>query len=161
MQNISRNKGPSHNCVSPVHEQEMANVKYFRGHLEPLSNMYPCIIKWKGHNFYSSESIYQYEKALRHGEVSLAEKIKITRNSYECKKLTKHIITSNVWKNTNVVLMYKILQTKHKYCEKYRADISQYDEFVEDTFDKFWGKGGSNMLGRLHLKVKNKFTPQK
>ena len=107
----------------------MENIKYFRGHLEPLSNMYPCRIQWKGQTFYSSESIYQYEKALKHGALSLAEEIKNTKNSYTCKKLTKHLVTSNVWKISNVTLMYKILQVKYIYCQESREEMSKYEHF--------------------------------
>ena len=145
-----------HNARVSYKSCKMENIKYFRGHLEPLSNMYSCRIKWKGQTFYSSESIYQYEKALKHGELTLAEEIKNTKNSYECKKMTKHIHTSNVWKNTNSVLMYRILQKKYEFCEAYRTHILKYDYFAENTNDNFWGHLGSNMLGRLHLKIKKK-----
>ena len=131
----------------------MANIKYFRGHLEPLSNMYPCQIHWKGQLFYSSESVYQFQKALEHGEISLAEQIRNTKNSYECKKLTRNISTSHVWKTSNVSLMYKILQVKYEFCEEYRTQISKYDVFEEDTNDKFWGRIGANMLGRLRQTI--------
>ena len=133
---------------------KMKNVKYFRGQHEPLSNMYPCKIKWKGLLFYSSESIYQYEKCLKHKRLSLAVKIKNTKNAFECKRLTKHISTSNAWKNCNVSLMYKILQAKYVCCEEYRVQISKHDYFAEDTYDTFWARHGSNMLGRLHRKIK-------
>ena len=134
--------------------KNMANVKHFRGQREPLSNMYPCKIKWKGDNFYSSESIYQHEKCLKHGHLLLAEKVKHTKNAFECKRLTKHISISNVWKNCNVSLMYKILKAKYEFCEEYRAQISEHDYFAEDTSDKFWARHGSNMLGRIHRKIK-------
>ena len=53
----------------------MENLQYFRGH--PFSNMYPC----NDQSFYSSESVYQFKKTFKHGELSLAEEIKNTKNS--------------------------------------------------------------------------------
>ena len=116
--------------------------------------MYPCKIFWKNHIFHSSESVYQYEKALMHGQFSLAERIKKEHNPYRCKQMTKTIRVSDQWKACNVTLMYRILRVKFFACREYSKDITKYNYFVEDTHNKFWGRSGSNMLGRLHLKIK-------
>lgn len=132
----------------------MAAIKYFRGQKDPLSNMFSCEIFWKGHVFYSSEGIYQYEKALFHGNENIADIIKSTRNGFDCKREARKILISPEWHQSKLSIMHDILKEKFKQCESYRLELDRYDYFVEDTNDYFWAKRGLNKLGKLHREIK-------
>jgi len=43
------------------------DCRYFSGEFDPLSNMFPCDIQWKGQTYNSTEAIYQAEKLRFHG----------------------------------------------------------------------------------------------
>ena len=89
-----------------------------------------------------------------HGQLEKAIVIKNARNGFKCKRLARDIKVSRKWYESNVKIMHQILREKFKQCPEYRHEIEAYDNFVEDTWDKFWGKGGLNMLGKLHKQIK-------
>lgn len=112
-----------------------------------------------GIKFDSSEQCYQYFKALFHGKQQLCTKILKQHSALKCYKLGKSIVTSQLWRQEKVDVMFHILMHKLYQCTEFRQELlqNQCKVFTENTKNRFWGIGhsgeGLNTLGVLLHKV--------
>lgn len=137
-----------------------------------LSNFSAFRLRWKGHDFDTSEAAYHWEK-FSHGADTPEEaealsdicgQIKRARSAHEAFKIAeanKHLVHPE-WKARRIPVMLDILRAKadqHEYVSR-KLDATDNRELVENSWrDDFWGWGpnrdGKNMLGKLWVKVRD------
>ncbi|KAK3091073.1 hypothetical protein FSP39_016955, partial [Pinctada imbricata] len=137
------------------------NTRFIEGHLDPLSNFYSMTLYWNKHRFHSVEQAFQYEKALRHGEKSLASKIDQSRHAGIAKKLGRQVKLDPRWDMEKERLMYNLLRTKSRQCGEFREKLieSGENQLLENKPDPFWGIGkdgkGMNVLGKMMVELRS------
>lgn len=144
----------------------------------PFSNWWTSpTIKYDGHTFSSSESVFMYEKAMLFKDTDTAEKI--AKSTYSvAKRLGKEVKGFNylVWKIVREEMMYIALKQKLKYDAEFREALLSEDykgkTFVEASKqDEIWGIGveandnvlrqgetawkGENLLGKTLTRLRN------
>ena len=142
----------------------------FQSPHSPLSNLFPCNITYRGEAFLSAEGAFQYTRASECGYHREAQAIKIERNAYKCKSMTRDLKTTREWEEKAEQVMTEILVAKFKRnqpCKSYLLATGDHALF-EGTGDKRWGCGipiakaqlisfknpGRNILGRLLEEVR-------
>ena len=137
----------------------------FAGVDSPLSNLFPCRVEAFGRVFSSVEHAYQYRKALYHGDVDCAERIKAAKHARLAKTKSKQIgETRSGWNDVRVHWMRHLLLAKFKTSKELRAVLmatgnAELVEFVSSK-EGFWGlgrgyKNGRNTLGKLLCDVRD------
>ncbi len=150
----------------------------FKGHGCVMSNMYPCIVPYKGKNFSSSEHAYQWEKALGVGQKEKAQDILEAPDGYAAKKISKTLDPNAVynWRTRyGVATMKKIAQAKFDNVEEFRKEmIDSKGMYIIEALcdDTFWAVGflreigafckpqywpGQNVMGRILMEVRDKY----
>lgn len=130
-----------------------------------LSNFSAFRLRWRGHDFDTTEAAYHWEKFV-HGDEAAQEVcgwIKSARSAHDAFKVAekhKHLRRAD-WDAVKVPIMREILAAKarqHEYV--YRKLMATGDrQLVENSWrDDFWGWGpngdGQNMLGKLWMEVR-------
>ncbi|KAK3082442.1 hypothetical protein FSP39_019797 [Pinctada imbricata] len=116
---------------------------------------------WNKHRFHSVEQAFQYEKALRHGEKSLASKIDQSRHAGIAKKLGRQVKLDPRWDIEKERLMYNLLRTKSRQCGEFREKLieSGENQLLENKPDPYWGIGkdgkGMNVLGKMMVELRS------
>ena len=136
---------------------------YFKGHTHPLSNFYPLKnFVFEGIRFATSEAAYVFRKALYHNDHRTAASVKQSRTGIHAKRLGDKIKTVDSWQTAKVDIMDDIIRAKLANCEDARSALLATNdrEIIEDTENKFWGKGsnndGLNMLGEMWTMYRRK-----
>ena len=142
----------------------------FQSPHSPLSNLYPCNITYKGEAFLSAEAAYQYTRATEGGYHREAQLIKLERNAFKAKSLTREFKTTREWEEMSEQVMREILIAKFKknrVCSSFLLASGERTLF-EGTGDRKWGCGipiskanlityrnpGRNLLGHLLEEVR-------
>lgn len=126
-----------------------------------LSNFSAFRLRWKGHNFDTSEAAYHWEKFPDRADIQF--EIETADSAHEAFKIAERLrgFRRPDWDEVKVDVMLDILRAKaaqHDYVR--RKLLATGDrELVEDSWrDDFWGWGpnrsGANMLGRLWMEVR-------
>ena len=159
-----------------IHEESMTSKKSairVQGHKDTLSNFYPCDLYHRGLSFGSSEAVYQYEKALYHGDYSLAESIRQARHAGHAKRMAdQYIRDSPDWERESEYIMWNTLNLKADQCSQFRSELLKTgDKELQHTVtDKRWGTGstslqttfnGYNLYGSMLEKLRSKITNNK
>ena len=159
--NIDSSLIKSQNTPSPKGSKDNENCApiLFRGHMDPLSNFFPCEIHIYGKYFHSSEAAFQYRKALHHEKYDAAELISGFRNAKRAKDEADQCLPSDVidqqWLDKRSDVMRQILEVKAKQCLPFRDRLLKTGTrpLIEDTNHPYWARGingkGQNMLGTL------------
>ena len=145
---------------------------YFRGAHSPLSNFFPCDIKFRGKVYKSVEHAYQCMKAQCVGNKIIENLIFNAPNAAAAKrianKLDYSLASTKLWFQHRVAVMKEILQQKYDQVPEFRAALKVKLYFVENTPDRFWAAGfyrhdyearshgplnGRNVLGSLLTKL--------
>ena len=137
---------------------------YFQGHKHPLSNFYPIKggIHVDGIKFTTSEAVYVYKKALYHKDHRTAFAVQKSETGIYAKRLGDKIQTSESWTRIKPSIMDDILRNKLSVCDEAKKALLDSDdrELIEDTPNKFWGRGtansGQNTLGKLWMMYRKK-----
>lgn len=128
----------------------------FRGNKYFLSNFYPCLVKYKGRMFGSSEAAYAAEKCANESD---KDKF-IDLNPGKAKRLGRKIKIRDDWENIKLQVMEDIVRAKFKQNPNLmkllvavKGDIVEYNEWG----DTFWGvcdNVGENHLGKILMKIR-------
>ena len=96
----------------------------FAGVYSPLSNLFPCRVEGFGRVFSSVEHAYRYRKALYHGDVDCAERIKADKHASLAKLKSKQIgETRSGWNDVRVHWMRHLLLAKFKIWKELGAAL--------------------------------------
>ena len=141
-----------------------------------FSNWYTCNITYKGHQFYSSEQAFMWEKAMFFGDEEIAKIILRTPDPSEAKKLGRKVKDFNIdkWLFAGYQFMIDINVEKYKQNEDLKIKLFSTGDkvFVEASpYDKICGVGlketddnildenkwnGLNLLGKALIEVREK-----
>ena len=88
------------------------NVEVFVGDTNVLSNFYPCKLKVLGTTQKSVEHAFQYARAIRNGNLGIANKILEARDAKEAKAISKEINYDNQNDSQKTDLMEQLLLEK-------------------------------------------------
>lgn len=143
----------------------------FQSALSPLSNLYPCRLKYNGLHFMSSEQAYQYTKAIHHGLALLAKDIKVEIDPHEIPAMGKSIQIDNEWAHKRFEIMESIVWHKAEQVGEFYDYLKQTGNhrLVENTSDDMWGSAcafnslavwngtfrGQNRMGKILERVRD------
>jgi len=148
------------------------HVYAFKGHHMPLSNFFKCpegcTFRACGHEFDTSEQIYQYSKLIHHQQFEAANKVLKSNSGFHAKKIADNTLPNEKlnqdWLNIRDSVMKDIVSLKFKTCPHAFEGLKHSEGYhlVEGTSDKHWAGGlpydlievtksaywpGKNMLG--------------
>ena len=125
-----------------IETEDECNV-FFAGKNCFLSNFAPCGIKYGEHKFSSAEQAFQYSKCLSHNLYSMAARIKNTHDPYEIKRVVRGIECTESWRENEASILGEIVFEKFKQNPQFGTKLinSPYNNFYENTLDKYWGIG--------------------
>lgn len=146
-------------------------VVAFQSHLSPLSNLFPCRIRYNGITFASLEHAYQHSKVIFHGRTDLAEAILADDDPYVAMSQGKQITNERVeWSFKKLEVMAGLLRHKADQCPAFHNTLkATYGHtLVENSWNSFWGSAtpfaceavwalqfkGANHLGKLLEKLR-------
>ena len=160
---------PNHNIQLNDRSSGWDHVNQIRrviGHLDPLSNFYPCKISWRHQTFNSVEQAYQWYKAIAHDSQSTANKILKCEKAIDCKRIANDELPAlnDTWDIHKLDIIYNLLITKGQQCAKFFEELVQsvgYD-IVHPVKDAFWGSGkhgeGHEHFSKLLIKARTSLT---
>lgn len=144
----------------------------FQSSVSPLSNLFPCKLKYAGRTYNSLEQCYQYHRAIHHQRTQLAALILATNDPYKAMYHGKSIVWENRdWEAKKLGTMEMMLKHKAEQSEMFR-DLLKFTgnhKLAENSWNYFWGTGcgflsdqvwvgnfrGGNHLGRLLERVRS------
>ena len=142
----------------------------FCGARSVYSNFHPCLIKHDGHDFHSSEQLYQYLKCCEIGDMEAVNLVLDATTGLDAKLATQKCKGGAKWRKMRVPAMRVSISKKFRQNEDKRAVLlsSAGSELVEATMDDFWGGKavygdqafmdktyeGDNMLGKLLVELR-------
>ena len=142
-------------------------VRIVKGCDDPLSNFYPCSLKFDGLTFNSAEHAYQYHKAKFYNRTDIMTDVLNARHASGAKKSTKTLRETDAWLASRDNLVLNILKYKYEQVPIFQQTLQhtahhQYRHTVSSTY---WGTGnygtGQNIFGKLlHTLVTNKLHIQ-
>lgn len=131
----------------------------FRGQHSALSNFYLTTINYKEQAYPSTEHAYQHAK-LRHHNVPDADQVIKMSSGYTAMNFAQSLVpkSSQSWAAIKFDIMWDVLVEKFYSCAPYRHALLSSPEFIENTPNKYWGRGqnfqGQNKLGSLHSMIR-------
>ena len=163
--------------VCPAYLEEESKHHPFRGYRNPLSNMFPCIIPYKGKRFRTVEHAFQWAKATALGEHNIAEQIYRAKHGGAAKGIADKRLShdkSQEWSVSTDALdvMKDLLDIKAKKSGRFFRELHSTGSanIVEATSDQYWACGipnpkvaaatakdfwqGSNILGALLMDLR-------
>ena len=135
-----------------------------------FSNMYPCLMRVKEVNFYSSEQMFHY--LLFEGFPKVQNEImkcKGINNGFEVKKICKAYenLIKDLDKKEIYEYLYQSLKLKYKFCEDFKnavdnsniLNIVEYASWGDTEYGTVYNKTkdvyeGVNVCGRLIMKLR-------
>lgn len=104
---------PAHLSISKAKQIADDSDLYFQSEYSPLSNFYPCTIYDENDVYFNcAEQLFQHKKAIHHNFLFTADKIMLTRDPYELKRLGNQLPTSQTWLQEEEAIMTDILRDK-------------------------------------------------
>lgn len=135
----------------------------------PLSNLYPCKLKFEGNSYNSVEQAYQYLKAKHHKRHQRAFDLLRQNNQYDMVAMTKRDLDNPEWINCREALMERLLREKADQVHNFRVTLKKTDRhhLVGNSFNSLWGSGcpflhdavwegsfkGRNLMGKILERV--------
>lgn len=145
----------------------------FQSSLSPLSNLFPCRIRYNGKTYASVEHAYQFAKAIHHKLPSTAHEIKCDNNPYHAMTLGNDIPENEEWAATKVNFMERLVRTKEEQVPIFRDTLQRTHSYriIENTWSHFWGSNcpfrsnaiwtgsykGLNNMGRLLERIRDSY----
>lgn len=143
----------------------------FQSALSPLSNLFPCRIKYNGLHYSSAEQAFQYAKAIHHGLALLAKDIKSEIDPHEIMTMGNSVTIDEAWANKRVEVLEAIVRHKADQVGVFYEYLKQTGNhrLVENTSSDFWGSAcafksqavwngsyrGLNQMGRILERVRD------
>lgn len=151
------------------------NIYAFNGGGNKLSNFFKCDLNIQGQIFTSSEQLFQWRKAIFHGEEDKAQEILVMEKPLEIKRLGDKVKQSDKWIGCRTKVMEEVLKCKIDQCDVMRDELikSGNKMLVEATRDSYWGSGlsreetmntdsenwqGKNVVGKILTRLRNNLT---
>lgn len=144
-------------------------IDYFRGDYDFCSNMYKCVVWYKGIEYPSSEHAYMAAKIEFDGKLlSILHRIKVSKikSPGDAKKYGKTVVLAPGFDENKIQIMKEILFYKFTQNDDLAERLLNTGEamIVEGNtwWDRFWGvcQGeGENHLGKLLMEIRD-FLPQ-
>jgi ribA/ribD-fused uncharacterized protein len=140
------------------------SVIFFRsgGNFDILSNFAKTPFSFKGVQYNSAEQAYQYQKAIFHGDQSIARSILKCKMPNQAKKIAKKVKTNADWDKTKLVTMKEILSCKFDGNKKALQSLkgTKNARLLHNVeTDSFWGCGvdgnGLNALGTILEEIRD------
>lgn len=104
---------PAHLSIAKAKQISDEKDLYFQSEYSPLSNFFACPIYDENDTCYNSaEQQFQHKKALHHDYLFTANKIMLTWDPYELKRLGNLIPASQSWLQEEEAIMSTILRAK-------------------------------------------------
>ena len=127
----------------------------------PLSSLYPAKVKIGEQDYDTSEQAFQHIRAKSNNRPLLAERILLSRNTYDIKRMGDEITTSEEWDGKEEEVMYAIQLKRFQQNPEQAAMLIATGtcELIEATPSRKWGAGAtlsSNVLRRHEWKGNNK-----
>ena len=133
-------------------------IDSFTGRYDFLSNFFPCVVKYEGIPYPTSEHAFQAAKTL---DVDERWEIACAPTAGKAKRMGRKLKLRDDWDSVRIDIMEEILRIKFSVPAFKTALLKTGDEeLVEGNNwgDRFWGKvdgKGENWLGRLLMKIRN------
>lgn len=143
----------------------------FQSALSPLSNLFPCRIKFNGVYYTSTEQAYQFAKAIHHGSPLLAKDIKAEIDPHEIMNMGNSIEIDNEWASKRFDVMENIIRHKADQVGIFYDCLKQTGNhrIVENTSSETWGSAcafnslavwngtfrGQNRMGQILERVRD------
>lgn len=147
-------------------------VVAYQSSVSPLSNLFPCKLKYQGRTYTSLEQCYQYHRAIHHNRSQLATLILSTNDPYKAMYHGKAIIWEDRdWETKKLPTMEQMIRHKADQVPIFR-DLLKFTgshRLAENSWNYFWGTGcaflsdqvwignfrGGNHHGRLLDRVRS------
>lgn len=142
----------------------------FQSSVSPLSNLFPCKLKYQGGTYSSLEQCYQFHRATHHNRTELAALILQSNDPYTAMYHGKSIRDNKEWDRIKLGIMEQMLQHKADQCLMFRELLrfTGQHNLAENSWNFYWGTGcgfcgdavwygifrGANHLGRLLMKIR-------
>lgn len=163
---------PTHLSVANAKQIIDENDLYFQSEHSPLSNFYSCpIYDHEDTCFVSAEQLFQFRKATHHDYLLTANKILLTKDPYEIKRLGNLVPTSQTWLQKEESVMTETLQLKFSQNPSLANILIATGDLHlhEATADRKWSTGaelsskavlngiwqGSDLMGSLLEKIRS------
>lgn len=145
----------------------------FQSEHSPLSNLYPCRIKYKGIVYNSTEQAYQHQNAIAQNDSVKATRILKENSPYEIMSIARELKVTPEWRNKQQDVMLEIIKAKMEqvkpFAEALKATTTHH--IVENSRNSFWAAGctynsdlifrrnypGKNIMGKLLEHVRSNF----
>lgn len=143
----------------------------FQSALSPLSNLYPCRLKYNGLHYTSSEQAYQYAKAIHHGLPLLAKDIKAEIDPHDIMNMGNSIQIDCEWAEKRFDTMENIVRHKAEQVGDFYELLKQTGShrIVENTSCDTWGSAcafnsmaiwngtfrGQNRMGKILERIRD------
>jgi len=132
----------------------------FKEEYDWLSNMHPCIIKWQGMLFLSTEAAYQASKCLSISKAKQYQEL----TGLQAKRHSATVPTRKDWEKIKINVMSQLVFQKFLVNLQLREKLlNTGDAYLEETNnwkDVFWGvyNGvGENNLGKILMATREYF----
>jgi ribA/ribD-fused uncharacterized protein len=135
----------------------MDTIKGFFGSYRFLSNFWPCLVKFEGLVYHSSEAAFQASKL----ENVSDRVVFVSLNPWEAKRHGRTVTIRRDWEDVKLDVMWHILLAKFSRDPLRTQLLDTGDTFLEETNhwgDTFWGVcvgRGENNLGELLMAVRS------
>ena len=110
--------------------------------------------------FNSLEEAFQYQKAMEHGKIDIAETILREKSGPKAYEVGKTIQSNSSWLKKERKLMKDLVVLKYKTCKEFQLALDDCvgKEIIEDTPSQKWGRGtaiapGRNEMGKILSEV--------
>ena len=138
-------------------------IRRVRGPLDPLSNFFMFSFFWRGQWHKSVEHAYQWDKAIQHDNMSLAERICRAPTAKAAKFIADESLKANIaptWASYKLDLMLDLLIHKGRQNTTFFQELLQSVGYriVHPVGCGFWGQGkdgkGSDHFANLLVKAR-------
>jgi ribA/ribD-fused uncharacterized protein len=145
------------------------HVFFYERDFYVLSNFSAFRLRWRGHDFDTSEAAYQWSKFYTVQQATICVAIRQAPSAHEAFKIAERNAQHRRpdWDLVRVDIMRGILRAKIDQHEYVRRKLLATGErqLIEDSWrDSFWGWGphrdGKNMLGKLWMEIRAELRRQ-
>ena len=127
-----------------------------------LSNMYPCLIEYKGYTYQCAESAFQAQKCTKESE----KKLSVGINGFDgkiAKTWGRRVPLREDWNEVRIPIMEEIVRAKFLQNPELIPQLTSIKGYIQEDnswHDTFWGvcNGiGKNNLGIILMKIRDEF----
>ena len=155
-----------------------SEIEFFRGYKYVLSNFFRFDFTFEGQKYHSVEQAYQVKKATIYGDDDTKRRIMLTMNAGRAWIIGKDIKVDDEWSQMRVEVMRELLKVKLEQCPTYYRKLLSCKGLIVEAVPNqtFWSAGldkeelvklprdqwpGENMLGKLHMELRNQIRKRK